>query len=168
MIYRKNGPLFVLLKTVAYLLFLGVILSCSTPSQKEENQDLELLPITYAKGFNIWQGSGFKIIEVKQAFSGQHDAFRYLVLEHANVSYESTAYDAVVYPRVERLVLTSTTQVPHLDLLGISDRMKGFPNTDLISSETMRKRIDAGEITDLGKAAQANFELMVDLEPDLV
>lgn len=168
MIYRKNSPSFVCLKTVAFLLFLGVILSCSTSSQKEEDQHLEPLPITHAKGFEVWQGPGFKIIEVKQAFSGQHDVFRYLVLEQADVPYEASAYDAVVYPGIERIVLTSTTQVPHLDLLGISDRMKGFPNTDLISSETMRKRIDAGEVTDLGKGAQANFELMVDLEPDLV
>src|SRR5690554_4435078 len=168
MIYRKRNLSLIVVKAAFYLLFIGTILSCSTPSQKKEDQDLESLPITYAQGFNILQGPGFKVIEVKQAFSGQHDPFRYLVLERATVSYDPTAYDAVVYPGIESIVLTSTTQVPHLDLLGISDRMTGFPNTDLISSETMRKRIDGGEVVDLGKGAQANFELMVDLEPDLV
>ena len=168
MINRKKNLPSLVLQTVAYLLLIGTTLSCSTSSQKEEDQDLRSLPIRYAQGFNILQGPGYKVIEVNQAFSGQQDPFKYLILERSDASYDPAAFDAVVYPGVESIVLTSTTQVPHLDLLGISDRMTGFPNTDLISSEIMRKRIDAGEVTDLGKGAQANFELMVDLEPDLV
>lgn len=108
------------------------------------------------------------MVEVTQAYPGEHDPFRYLVMEEEGLELNSSGYDAVISLPVEEIVLTSTTQVPHLDLLGISDRMIGFPNTDLISSELMRKQIDLGKVTDLGKGPIANVELTVDLEPDLV
>ncbi len=145
------------------------ILSCSPSAQKEDTLGLKPLPLSYAQGFKIFQGEGFKILEVTQAYPGQHDPFRYLIVEEEELlGLDEASYDAVIFLPVEDLVLTSTTQVPHLDLLGISSKMSGFPNTDLISSETMRKLIDQGKVTDLGRGPTANTERMVDLDPDLV
>src|SRR5690606_24867164 len=78
------------------------------------------------------------------------------------------AFDAVITLPVSEIVLTSTTQVPHLDFLEMSETMVGFPDTDLISSTTMRQRIDQGLVVDLGKGPVANIEMVVDLDPDLV
>jgi iron complex transport system substrate-binding protein len=36
-------------------------------------------------------------------------------------------------------------------MLGVENTLVGFPNTDYISSEKTRKRIDAGKIEKLGK-----------------
>lgn len=151
-----------------YLLLVGVFLSCSPSGKKDEVQGLDAIPVSYAEGFRVFQGEGFKVVEVTQAFPGSHDPFRYLIIENTQVEYDQEDYDAVISTPVKRLVLTSTTQVPHLDLLGISDQMMGFPNTDLISSETMRKQIEKGKVRDLGKGAEANIEMMIDLDPDLV
>ena len=134
----------------------------------EEAQEVSALPVSYAQGFSISQGNGFKILEVLQAYPGKHDPFRYLVVEEEGKEPDQGDFDAVITLPVEGIVLTSTTQVPHLDFLGISEKMIGFPNTDLISSATMRKLIDAGNVTDLGRGPVANVEMIVDLDPDLV
>ena len=134
----------------------------------EEAQEVSALPVSYAQGFSISQGNGFKILEVLQAYPGEHKPFRYLVVEEEGKEPDQGDFDAVITLPVEDIVLTSTTQVPHLDFLGISEKMIGFPNTDLISSATMRKLIDAGNVTDLGRGPVANVEMIVDLDPDLV
>jgi iron complex transport system substrate-binding protein len=81
---------------------------------------------------------------------------------------DETGFDAVISLPISKVVLTSTTQVPHLDYLGVSDLLMGFPNLDLISSPLTRKLIDAGKVTDLGSGAQANIEKIIELDPDWV
>lgn len=141
--------------------------SCSPSTPKEVVPEIQPLLLSYAQGFTISQGEGFKILEVTQAYPGKHEPFRYLVVEEEGLELDGSSYNAVISLPVKDMVLTSTTQVPHLDMLGISSKMVGFPNTDLISSETMRKLIDEGKVTDLGKGPTANIEMMVDLDPDL-
>jgi iron complex transport system substrate-binding protein len=154
--------------TTVNLLLLGIFISCSPSANREGTGGLEPIPLSYAKGFEIFQGNGYKVIEVMQAFSGEHDPYRYLVAEKENVEFEESAYDAVILLPVKSIILTSTTQVPHLDLLGISDLLIGFPDTDLISSGVMRKHIAQKKVTDLGTGAKANIELMIGLNPDLI
>jgi len=151
-----------------YFLILGTGLSCSPSTPREEAQEVQPLSLSYAQGFKISQGEGFKILEVLQAYPGEHEPFRYLVVEEEGKEPGLGNFDAVITLPVEEIVLTSTTQVPHLDFLGIPDKMIGFPNTDLISSSVMRTRIDAGKVKDLGRGPVANVEMIVDLNPDLV
>src|SRR5690606_15229442 len=151
-----------------YFLILGTGLSCSPSTPREEAQEVQPLSLSYAQGFKISQGEGFKILEVLQAYPGEHEPFRYLVVEEPGKEPDHGGFDAVVMLPVEDIVLTSTTQVPHLDFLELSDKMIGFHNTDLISSATMRQRIDKGDVKDLGRGPVDNVEMIVDLDPDLV
>lgn len=141
--------------------------ACNSPKPSNLN-DLEEVPNQYAKGFSVFQGDGFKVIEVKQAFPGDHDTFRYLVVERADLELENSDFAAVVNFPISKIVMTSTTHIPHLDYLGVSELLVGFPNLDLISSQETRSRIDAGRVIDLGSGAQANIEKIIDLEPDWV
>ncbi|WP_373523127.1 ABC transporter substrate-binding protein [Aquiflexum sp.] len=130
--------------------------------------ELQEIPNQYAKGFAVFQGEGFKVIEVKQAFPGEHEPFRYLVLEKADLEMDKSGFAAVIYLPISKIVMTSTTHIPHLDYLGVSGFLAGFPNLDLISSIATRTLIDAGKVMDLGSGAQANIEKIIDLEPDWV
>ncbi len=130
--------------------------------------DLVEVPNQYAQGFGVFQGDGFKVIEVKQAFPGEHEPFRYLVVESADLELDESGFAAVVKLPISKIVMTSTTHIPHLDYLGVSGLLAGFPNLDLISSKETRSRIDAGKVMDLGSGAQANIEKIIDLEPDWV
>ncbi len=154
------------------LTFLGILLfcflACSSPSSKKETLPLEPLVMDYAEGFRIYQGEGYKIIEVSQGFPGDHRAFRYLVIEDSESPLPQENFDGIIQPKVEKVILTSTTQIPHLDLLDIEKKLIAFPNTDLISSKNVRKRIDEGEVQELGGGARYNIEKILDLSPDLV
>lgn len=155
--------------SIPFLIFpiFSILFSCQSPKEIKE-LDLVEIPNSYATGFAVFQGEGFKVVEVRKAFPDEHSPFRYLVKEIPDLKLDETGFDAVIFLPISKVVLTSTTQVPHLDYLGVSDLLMGFPNLDLISSPQTRKLIDAGKVTDLGSGAQANIEKIIELDPDWV
>ncbi len=147
------------------LIFLLGLLSCSKTVVEESPK--EKIELDFAKGFSIQKGKGFYILEVNQPWTGAEESFRYLVLAEGGQKPDGT-FDAVINPNPQKLILTSTTHIPHLDLLGITTRLAGFPNTDLISSKTTRDLIDQGLVQDLGSGPYADPEVTISLDPDLM
>jgi len=68
----------------------------------------------------------------------------------------------------KRIIATSTSHLPYLEMLGIGDRLVGFPGTKYISSAYFLQRVNEGQITDLGPDGNMNLELLFSLEPDLI
>jgi iron complex transport system substrate-binding protein len=66
------------------------------------------------------------------------------------------------------VVVTSTTHIPSLEMLGVENTLTGFPGTDYVSSPKTRQRIDAGMVREVGKNESLNTEVMIDLAPDAV
>ncbi len=150
------------------LLFFSLLYSACESEKSSNSAELIELPNQYAKGFAVFQGDGFKVIEVKQAFPGDHEPFRYLVVERTDLGLDKSGFTVTVELPISKVVMTSTTHIPHLDYLGVSELLVGFPNLDLISSTATRALINAGKVMDLGSGAQANIEKIIDLEPDWV
>jgi iron complex transport system substrate-binding protein len=152
---------------IPVLILLFVISSCNSP-ENTTNQALDEMGISYAKGFTVFVGEGFRIIEVSQAFPGAKQTYRYLILDNISIEKPEGNFDAVITLPIETVIVTSTTHIPHLDLLGATEKLVGFPNLDLISSKKTRAHIQTGKVRDLGSGAQSNIEMMIDLEPDWV
>jgi iron complex transport system substrate-binding protein len=55
-----------------------------------------------------------------------------------------------------------------LELLGEEKSLVGFQDTNYISSEKTRKRIDSGFVRELGNEAAMNTEVLFELQPDVV
>lgn len=152
--------------TYLYLLVLSIfIFSCE--KKPETTLEKTSVPLEFAQGFQLFQGENFWEIHVTQGYTGAEKTYRYLVLKEG-AKVEKSGFDAVVQLPISKVILTSTTQVPHLDMLGETDKLIGFPQTDLISSLPTRARIDAGKVTDLGSGPSANPEMVIDLQPDWV
>lgn len=147
----------------AYLFFF----SCTAP-EKDSDLFLEKITLDYAEGFQVYQGEGYKLVEVSKAFPGSHKPFRYLILDNDCIEEPSGEFEAIITLPVSKVILTSTTHIPHLDYLKKTPLLAGFPDLDLISSSNVREMIAKNEITDLGKGAQTNFEMAVELEPDWI
>ena len=69
---------------------------------------------------------------------------------------------------LSNIVVTSTTHIPSLEMLGVIQKLIGFPNLDYISSEYTRSLIDDGKITELGQNEDINTEVLIELNPDAV
>lgn len=124
--------------------------------------------IQYAKGFTVSASGTAKLVEVTYPYKGATSGFKYLLVKKGSaVPKHGTDVKVVMVP-VDRIVCTSTTHIPLLDYLNISDRLVGFPTTDYISSEKTRRLIDAGKVEELGAEKGMNLEKLAVLKPEAV
>ena len=158
-------------RIVVLAIFLMGIFSCknekpkSTVSPKLHSEEIE---VNYAEGFSITDYGSYKVIEVKNPWPESEQVFRYaLVNDEADFSSRET-FDAIIKVPVNKLIVTSTTHIPSLEMLNETDKLIGFPNLDFISSENTRKHIKSGQITEIGNNESINTETVINLQPDVL
>lgn len=76
-------------------------------------------------------------------------------------------YSTIQVP-LESVVVTSTTNIPYLEMLDVENKLVGFPHTDYISSEKTRILIDKGSVKNVGQNEKLNIEQLIELSPDLI
>ncbi|TWO31867.1 ABC transporter substrate-binding protein [Seonamhaeicola sediminis] len=130
------------------------------------------IPLKYASGFSAKDYGTYKIIEITQPWPNANQHYRFALLKpnyDTDIwSHKKTRFDDVIELPIKKIVVTSTTHIPALELLNIEETLIGFPGTDFISSKKIRKRIDAGFIKELGKNESLNTEILLGQDPDLV
>lgn len=126
---------------------------------------------SYAEGFKIINYNTHKVLEISNPWPKAEKKYRYLLLskEQATVTtFNKEEYDGILTIPIKSIVVTSTTHIPSLELLGVEKTLIGFPGTDYVSSEKTRARIDNGNIRELGKNEGLNTEVLLQLNPDAV
>ncbi|MBX9806670.1 MAG: ABC transporter substrate-binding protein, partial [Flavobacteriaceae bacterium] len=124
--------------------------------------------IRYAKGLEIYKYSGFSILKITNPWPQAKESFTYILQEKNGIIPDSLKQFTVIPIPLKSIVVTSTTHIPALELLGVENTLMGFPNTDYISSEKTRKRIDAGKVREVGVNENLNTEVLIDMNPDLI
>lgn len=124
--------------------------------------------LTYAKGFKVSKIGTAKLVEVTYPHKGATSGYKYLLVKKGLAVPKHDADVKVIMIPIDRIVCTSTTHIPLLDYLDISNKLVGFPTTDYISSEKTRKLIDAGKIEELGAEKGMNLEKLAVLKPEAV
>jgi iron complex transport system substrate-binding protein len=154
------------------IFFLGVLFDSCNP--KEYSQDKSgivsstSVMLDYAKRFEIIKSGNVTLVVIKLTEAGSNGSLTYALIPSGTDPPENLAVDQVIEVPVKRMVVTSTSHIPFLDLLGSSDCLVGFPNTDYISSELMRSRIEQNLIKDVGSVNGLDFESLIELQPELV
>ena len=126
---------------------------------------------TYATGFKVINFNTHKVLEVSNPWPQAEKTYRYLLLtkEQASVStFNKNQYDGIINIPIEKIVVTSTTHIPALELLNVEKTLVGFPGTDYVSSKKTRARIENKNIRELGKNEGINTEVLLELQPNLV
>lgn len=127
--------------------------------------------INYATGFSIEKQGDLTLIKITSPWPDSESTFTYALFPKeklTSTTFTTEAYDAFIATPVERIVVTSTTHIPALEALGVSEKLIGFPDTRYISSERTRKLVESGAITELGHNETLNTELVLELKPDLL
>lgn len=155
------------------LSFLIITLTFSCKNEKKQNTETTASPkkesnIKYAKSFEINTFEGYKVVTLKKPWPGTDKTFKYALVEKNGSLPKPESYDAVVEVPVKRIVVTSTTHIPSLEMLNVNEALVGFPNLNYISSEKTRQRISTEKITELGRNEDINTEILIDLAPDAV
>jgi len=150
-----------------YIILISIAFACSS-RQGNSIENKTSSSIKYARGFSIKLEGNIKHVTVSNPYQGATEGFEYLLVPKGETIPAHDNKTQVVMIPIETMVCTSTTHIPFLDYLDQSDKLIGFPTTDYISSEKMRKRVDEGKITDLGIDKGMNLELLFALKPSMV
>ncbi|PKQ46328.1 ABC transporter substrate-binding protein [Confluentibacter flavum] len=156
------------------LIIILTLLNCKNETKKQLTESVkgEQLPLKYAKGFSVKDYGTHKILEIKNPWPKAEKSYTYVLL---NTNYdadfwstEKNNYDGAIEMPIQKIVVTSTTHIPALELLNVEETLVGFPGIDYISSEKTRSRIDKGLVRELGKNEGINTEVLLELKPNLV
>ncbi|GGD99246.1 ABC transporter substrate-binding protein [Planktosalinus lacus] len=151
----------------AFLVFISCKNEKNTPPATTTTSE-KSIEISYAQGFSITDKGDYKIIEVTNPWPEAGKTFRYALVKDKETFESTETFDAIVQVPVQNLIVTSTTHIPSLDMLGETDKLIAFPNLDYVSSENTRKRIAEGRITEIGNNESINTENVIDLQPDVM
>lgn len=124
--------------------------------------------IEYASGLSIVKYDDYSVVTVSNPWPNANKDFKYVLKEkEAKVPDSLQAYTAIQVP-LESVVVTSTTNIPFLEMLEVENKLVGFPHTDYISSEKTRVLIDKGSVKNVGQNEKLNIEQLIELSPDLI
>lgn len=163
-----NSNFHILAKINKYLfLFLSLFTFFYCAEQpKETNQKITVKStVKYAKGFDIVSENGIKKLIIKLPYQNANQHFKYTI--QTKFSKNRKVNNSILVP-VDRLVATSTTHIPMIELLNKENAIIGFPFSKYISSEKTRKQIDKGFIKEVGKENALNTEILLDLQPEII
>lgn len=136
--------------------------------QAANNKSNKQSEVRYAKGFSIQTQHNYSIVTIRDPWPNATQTYTYvLAKKNAAIPDSLNSYPLIHVP-VRKLVATSTTHLPSLDMLGESNSLVGFPNLKYISSPKIRARIDQGLVTELGNNQNMNTELLLNLRPNVI
>ena len=153
--------------TVLFFLTFSLFIQCNKEIQPETKSGVKN-EITYAKGLEIYKYEGYTIVKITKPWPEAKDDFTYVLQEKNGTVPDSLKQLTIVPIPLKSIVVTSTTHIPALEMLGVENTLVGFPNTDYISSEKTRKLIDVGKVREVGTNETLNTEVLIDMAPDLI
>lgn len=153
------------------LLFLTIVQLVSCKNAEETTaatQELSSNQIEYATSLSIYKQDGYSIVKVNNPWPKANKKFTYILKEKGAIVPDSLQkYNTISVP-IQSIVVTSTTNIPFLEMLQTESKLIGFPHTDYVSSEKTRKLIDAGKVKNIGQNERLNVEQLIDLNPDAI
>lgn len=158
------------------LLFILIVIlwNCKGDPKNQKNTVItgKQLHLKYAIGFSVTDFESYKILEIKNPWPKADKSYRFVLLK---TNYDSqfwssrqNDFDGIIEIPIKKMVVTSTTHIPALELLNEVQTLVGFPGTDYISSEKTRARIDKNFVRELGKNEGINTEVLLEINPDVV
>ncbi|MFB9052634.1 ABC transporter substrate-binding protein [Formosa undariae] len=160
------------LKFLVILLFVFAF-SCKNDAKavKEIQEQSIDLSLKHAKGFSVKTFKNYKVLEIYSPWPKADKSYKFALVDKDQmdiVDLNADDFESIIPIPIERIVVTSTTHLPGLELLGEDEKLVGFPGTQYVSSEKNRTRIDNKEIRELGKNEGVNTEVLLELRPEVV
>jgi iron complex transport system substrate-binding protein len=124
--------------------------------------------ITHARAFTLEYFKQYKVLTVLEPWPDARDSFRYVLVQCGTPAPEPISGAHVIQVPVDTIATLSSTHLPHLILLGALDRLVALGDFKTVNSPSVRRKIDASELVEIGRSATVNIEIVLELALDLV
>jgi iron complex transport system substrate-binding protein len=142
---------------------------CVTDYDPEIDYFPEKATISDSVGWTIEYFNNYKLITVLNPWTGAEQQFSYALVQCGTPAPADLGNDTqVIEVPVQSVVSMSSTNLPHLNDLGVLDRLVGVDNFMFVNTPAVVERIEAGDLVEIGSGAGLNVEQAIELEPDLI
>lgn len=151
--------------TILFLVFTAFLIGSCSDQKKlvyPKNKGEQSVKIKYSKCFNIKYLDNYILLNITQPYPNAKKVFQY------KLGKNNSGDDKLITTPVNKIVVSSTTHIPMLELLASEQALVGFQNTAYISSPKTRTLIEAGKVRELGKKGALNTEVVLEIHPDLI
>ena len=139
---------------IVVIIAVALFLSCSNNSVVRDTEPI--YTPRYAKGFSIEQDktTGEKLLCIKNPWQGAEGVIFY------------SKIDTIAPPK--RIIAMSSSHAAMLDAIGCADRIVGLSGCRFVYNSDLCKKIEEGEIAEVGYDSSFNFEKICSLNADIV
>lgn len=149
------------------LLVLIVGFGCQSDRSRSERPQGQNT-VRYATGFTLQNYQDVTVITVKNPWPEARQTYRYVLYKKGARIPDSLQQLPAIRIPIQKIVVTSTTHIPSLEMLKKVPSLVGFPQLQYISSTQVQARIAKEKIAELGKNQTLNIERLITLQPDVV
>jgi iron complex transport system substrate-binding protein len=158
-----------------YLILLFLLISgCRNKSVYLHNNNIpssgiEKAQVKYASGFDIVYYNNYILLTVRNPWQNASNVeFKYALVSISDTTgSKPEGYEIIKIP-VERIICLSTTHIGFIDFLELKESIVGISGKDYITDDFIINRINSGEIKDVGYDENLNYELILELKPDII
>jgi len=152
------------------LVFIFILLSALTGCSGRQNQNTDRIKSNkYAQGFRLIKNENITKLSVFNPWEkAENISVDYFLHPKGSLLPDSLSDQKVIKTPVKRVVCLSTTHIAFLNELDEINSIVGISGSQYVSNPKLRKRIEAGEVPDVGYGQNLNYEQIVSQQPDLV
>jgi iron complex transport system substrate-binding protein len=133
------------------------------------NRNENHVDIRYARGFSVDDSGKYKLIRVYNPWQNlEGKSISYLLYPRGSEKPEHVSYDVAVPVPVHRVICTSTTHVAMIRALEETESIAGISGKQYICDSIVRSRIERGEIPDIGYGQSMNYEMILNIKPEVI
>ncbi|HET6559384.1 MAG TPA: ABC transporter substrate-binding protein [Prolixibacteraceae bacterium] len=156
------------MKIIHSLLFCTIIIGlCSCGSKPQENK--RVVSNRYAHGFEMIRTGEITRVDVFNPWENARNfTYTYYLVPRTVEVPDSLAGKQVIRTPVKRVVVLSTTHIGFIAKLGFESSIIGVSGKDFVTNAVVRKGIEEGRVKDVGYDQNLNYELLLQMKPDLV
>ncbi len=158
-------------RVVIFLLSVGCLCSClSDPSRKKSSvYKSGIARNMEASGFTIQQKESWQKLIVANPWQNSTDIiFEYHLLNRGEKIPDELKGQQVILTPVKRVICLSTTHIGYLDALGEVATIVGLSGTNYLTNPEVRKGVSENRIREVGYEQGLNYEMIIQLKPDVV
>jgi len=147
------------------IFFIFGLYSCEKQPVKKARADLN----KYAHGFQIIPMGEIMRLDVFNPWENARNfTYSYYLIPKSIAVPDSLASRKIIRTPVEKVVVLSTTHIGFIEKLGFESSIIGVSGKDFVTNSIVKKGIEQGLVHDVGYDQNLNYELLLQMKPDLV
>jgi iron complex transport system substrate-binding protein len=151
---------------ITIFLAVTVIFLLSCTDFKESKMELGKKKYTekllYAKKFEINYFENITELKVSNPWQGAKD------VEYTYYLSKTDNQPQTIKVPIQKAVVLSTTHIGLIDFIDETDKIMGVSGLNFVNNKKIVKNINAGKVKDVGYGANLNYELLLEMQPDVI